>query len=104
MQSAADQAAAEAAIKQCESDLFCAQMQTVHDDETRRWIDKARANLHAARKRHEPTVLRDLEWHKKMRASYAAKGDDWGVEQHDAGIAECERALADLSASVWRAA
>jgi len=92
MQTPAEQEAAAAAeIARCKAELMMSQYQTTDCSEA---VKRDRDALRAAEMRHAPTVRAKLEWHKKMRASYEAKGKSFEADEHAGWIAECEAALA----------
>lgn len=89
----AEQKAA-AEIERCRAALVTSQYQTTDCSEA---VKRDTEALRAAEMRHAPTVRAKLEWHKKMRASYEAKGKHFEAEEHAGWIAECEAALSSLT-------
>lgn len=94
MQTREQKAAAE--IERCRAELVTSQYQTTDCSEA---VKRDTEALRAAEMRHAPTVRAKLEWHKKIRASYEAKGKHFEAEEHAGWIAECEAALSSPAMS-----
>lgn len=69
------------------------------DEGLRRAIERTEAKLREARMRHEPSVRETLAFHERMLPGYRANGDQFRIEEHEAGIAECNAALAAMAAA-----
>lgn len=60
-------------------------------------VAAAHASLRAVEERDYETMVSTRAWHERMLAEYAAAGNEFSVEEHQAGIDRCDAALAALA-------